>query len=79
MSQPNQYYNDVFIDITDVVEKKLAAMDCLVSQGYGGAYARKRIETSDGAFGQAGGVAYSEGFIACTRRPTTFCRSPTTP
>ncbi len=58
------YYNDVFIDITDVVEKKLAAMDCLVSQGYGGAYARKRIETSDGAFGQAGGVAYGEGFIA---------------
>ena len=58
------YYNDVFIDITDVVEKKLAAMDCLVSQGYGGAYARKRIETSDGAFGQAGGVAYAEGFIS---------------
>jgi len=58
------YYNDVFIDITDVVEKKLAAMDCLVSQGYGGTYARKRIETSDGAFGQAGGVAYAEGFIS---------------
>ncbi|MGE5603888.1 MAG: PIG-L deacetylase family protein, partial [Nitrososphaerales archaeon] len=58
------YYNDVFIDITDVAEKKLAAMDCLVSQGYGGAYARKRIETSDGAFGQAGGVSYGEGFIA---------------
>ena len=58
------YYNDVFIDITDVVEKKLAAMDCLVSQGYGGAYARKRIETSDGAFGQSGGVSYGEGFIS---------------
>ena len=58
------YYNDVFIDITDVIEKKLAAMDCLVSQGYGGAYARKRIETSDGAFGQAGCVAYGEGFIS---------------
>jgi 4-oxalomesaconate hydratase len=57
------YYNDVFIDITDVVDKKLAAMDCLASQGYGGAYARKRIETSDGAFGQAGGVSYGEGFI----------------
>ena len=27
------YYNDVFIDITDVVDKKLAALDCLVSQG----------------------------------------------
>ena len=57
------YDNDLFIDITDVVDKKLAALDCLVSQGYGGAYARKRIETSDGAFGMAGGVAYGEGFI----------------
>lgn len=57
------YYNDVFIDIGDVVEQKLAALDCMVSQGYGGAYARKRIETSDGAFGNAGGVAYAEGFI----------------
>jgi LmbE family N-acetylglucosaminyl deacetylase len=58
------YYNDVIIDITDVVEKKLAALDCLVSQGYGGAYARKRIETSDGAAGVAGGVPYGEGFIS---------------
>ena len=58
------YYNDVFIDITDVVDKKLAALDCLVSQGYSGAYARKRLETSDGAFGKAGGVAYAEGFIS---------------
>jgi LmbE family N-acetylglucosaminyl deacetylase len=57
------YYNDVFIDITDVVDKKLAALDALESQGYGGAYARKRIETSDGAFGGAGGVAYAEGYI----------------
>ena len=57
------YYNDVFIDITDVVDKKLASLDCLESQGYGGAYARKRIETSDGAFGMAGGCAYAEGFI----------------
>ena len=58
------FYNDVFIDITDVVDKKLAALDCLVSQGYSGAYARKRIETSDGAFGVAGGCAYAEGFIS---------------
>jgi LmbE family N-acetylglucosaminyl deacetylase len=58
------YYNDVFIDITDVIDKKLAALDCLVSQGYGGAYARKRIETSDGAFGNAGRCAYAEGFIS---------------
>ncbi len=57
------YYNDVFIDITDVIEKKLAAMDCLVSQGYAGAYVRKRIETSDGAFGMYGNCAYAEGYI----------------
>ena len=30
------YYNDVFVDITDVVDKKLAALDCLVSQGLRG-------------------------------------------
>ena len=60
------YYNDVFIDITDVVEKKLASLDALVSQGYGGAYARKRIETNDGAFGGAAGCAYAEGFISAS-------------
>ena len=54
-------YNEVFIDITDVIEKKLAAMDCLVSQGYAGKYARKRLEVSDGAFG--GGYSYGEGFL----------------
>jgi LmbE family N-acetylglucosaminyl deacetylase len=57
------FYNDVFIDIGDVVDKKLASLDALVSQGYGGAYARKRIETSDGAFGGAVRCAYAEGFI----------------
>lgn len=60
------YYNDVFIDITDVIQKKLAALDCLESQGYSGAYARKRIETNDGAFGVSGGCAYAEGFISAS-------------
>jgi len=56
------YTNDVFVDITDVIDKKFAAMECLVSQGYAGAYNRKRTETGDGAFG-GGSVAYGEGFI----------------
>jgi len=56
------YTNDVFVDITDVIDKKFAAMECLVSQGYAGAYNRKRTENSDGAFG-GGTVAYGEGFI----------------
>lgn len=58
------YYNDVFIDIADVADKKVAALDALVSQGYGGVYARKRIETSDGSMGIAGGVPYAEAFIS---------------
>ena len=58
------YSNDVFVDTTDVIEKKLAALDCLVSQGYDGVYARKRIEASDGAFGVAAGCPYAEPFIS---------------
>jgi LmbE family N-acetylglucosaminyl deacetylase len=56
------YTNDVFIDITDVIDRKFEAMECLVSQGYAGAYNRKRTENGDGAFG-GGFVAYGEGFI----------------
>jgi hypothetical protein len=56
------YTNDVFVDITDIIDRKFAAMECLVSQGYAGAYNRKRTETGDGAFG-GGTVAYGEGFI----------------
>lgn len=58
------FYNDVFIETTDVIEKKLAALDCLKSQGYGGKYARKRIEASDGAFGSLVRCAYAEAFIS---------------
>jgi len=58
------YYNDVFIDISDVADKKIAALDTLASQGYGGPYARKRIETSDGSMGIAAGVSYAEAFIS---------------
>ena len=56
------YTNDVFVDITDVIDKKFAAMECLVSQGYAGAYNRKRTETGDGSFG-GNTAAYGEGFI----------------
>jgi len=63
-SSEGGYTNDVFIDISDVVHLKLASLDALKSQGYGGAYARKRIETDDGAFGVRAGVAYAEGFIS---------------
>lgn len=58
------FYNDVFIDITDVAAKKVACLDAMESQGYGGAYARKRIETSDGGFGEQISIPYAEGFIS---------------
>lgn len=57
-------YNNVFIDITDVADKKVACLDAMESQGYDGAYARKRIETTDGAFGTTIGVSYAEGFVS---------------
>jgi LmbE family N-acetylglucosaminyl deacetylase len=58
------FYNDVFIDITDAAAKKVACLDAVASQGYGGAYARKRIEFSDAAFGSRVKVPYAEGFIS---------------
>lgn len=60
------FYNDVFVDITDVVELKLKACKCLVSQAYDGPYAHKWLEAGDGAFGVAVTVPYAEGFISWT-------------
>ncbi|MCC6240871.1 MAG: PIG-L family deacetylase [Phycisphaerales bacterium] len=57
------FYNDVLVDITDVAHIKVACLDALQSQGYDGAYARKRIEVNDGAFGTLASSAYAEGFI----------------
>ena len=55
---------DVVIDITDVAERKVRALDALRSQQYGGDYARKTVEQADGAMGRNVGAAYGEGFIA---------------
>jgi 4-oxalomesaconate hydratase len=57
------WWPDLLVDITDVVEAKVLALDALRSQQYGGDYARKATEFIDGAFGAAAGVAYAEGFI----------------
>jgi LmbE family N-acetylglucosaminyl deacetylase len=57
------WYPDLVVDITDVVEVKVAALDAMRSQQYGGDYARKTIEMVDGAMGSVGGVAYGEGFM----------------
>ena len=66
------FSNDVFVDITDVIDKKFAAMECLTSQGYTGTYNKKRLETSDGAFGVGAGVAYAEGFISMNAQTYSY-------
>lgn len=69
-------YNDIIIDITDVVEKKLAAQECLVSQGYHLGFSKKVIETTDGHVGRLGGVSYGEAFIS--ERAQTHTHLPVT-
>ena len=53
---------DLYVDITDVIEKKVQALDQISSQFYGGPYARKRAETEDGSWGQKASTAYAEQF-----------------
>ena len=53
---------DLYVDITDVIDKKVEALDEISTQFYGGPYARKRAETSDGSFGQKASTAYAEQF-----------------
>ena len=54
---------DVWIDTTSVIEKKVHAIDQLVSQGYHGETARWIIEARDGRWGQIAGCAYAEPFL----------------
>ena len=57
------WWPDLLVDITDVVEAKLRALDAMRSQQYGGNYAKKATEYADGAMGALAGTAYAEGFI----------------
>ena len=56
-------YCPFYIDITDVVDLKVKALDCIVSQQYEGAYARKRTEAVEGNFGHLCSVGYAEAFV----------------
>ncbi len=55
--------NDLFIDITPVVDKKLRAMHCFKSQGYDGDFAYKFIESHDGDRGRSAGVNFAEAYV----------------
>lgn len=68
--------NDLFVDITDVVDRKVAAMDCFASQGYAGLFARKLIESANGEFGRAAGVNFAEAY--CRMNNETHSLLPVT-
>ena len=53
----------IFVDITDVIERKVKALDHLVSQRYHADYARKRAEVADGFKGTRVDVPYAESFV----------------
>lgn len=53
---------DLYVDISDVIDRKVKAMDCISSQYYGGSYARKRAEAADGHYGANAQVPYAEAF-----------------
>jgi len=55
--------NDLYIDISSVVGKKIKAMDQFVSQGYNAEFARKFVESHDGDRGRAAGVNFAEAFF----------------
>lgn len=59
--------NDMFVDITPVVGRKVAAMDCFPSQGYDGIFARKSIESAGGEAGRTAGVNFAEGYVRMYR------------
>ena len=72
-SQP-RVYCDVYIDIGDVIDRKVKAIDRLSSQDYTGPVTRKMLETYDGMLGTTAGVAYAESFMRY--RPETYAFLP---
>ena len=53
----------IWVDVTDVVERKVKALDHLESQHYHAIYARKRMECGDGWKGTRIDVPYAETFV----------------
>ena len=52
-----------FVDVTDVIELKVKALDCIRSQSYRGLYARKSVECENGHFGAYAMASYCEAFM----------------
>ena len=55
-----------YVDVTDVVDLKVKALEAMESQQYGGDYARKVIETENGVYGLNTRHSYCEAFVMNT-------------
>jgi len=62
LGNPGTGHPGIYADITDVIDKKIDALNCIHSQYYSGMYSLKRAETEDGANGMKAGIAYAEEF-----------------
>lgn len=62
LGNPGTGHPEIYVDITDVIDKKIKALNCIQSQYYGGLCSFKRVEVEDGAYGSRAGVAYAEQF-----------------
>lgn len=56
-------FPEILIDVTDVIELKVKALDCIKSQYYAGAVARKMYELVNGVHGLHRCMAYCETFF----------------
>ncbi len=62
-SQPRVYCN-YYVDVTDVAELKVKALDKMRSQNYAGDYAKRHTECWSGKDGHFMSVGYAESFIS---------------
>lgn len=63
LSAGSQAVPNLFVDVTDMVELKVKALDTLRSQQYQGEYARKNVESWNGVFGFNTSTCYCEAFV----------------
>ena len=63
LSAYNTAHPNYFVDVTDVVDIKVKALDLMRSQQYQGLYARKVVSSENGGFGIYTSAAYCEAFM----------------
>lgn len=74
----------IYVDITGVIDKKVKALNCMVSQQYGGRYALRRTEVNEGTYGTTTALAMPRHscpqvqiYMTCCPYPTAISPGPT--